>query len=82
MVKVYNKDTSEFLGRISETDLAFLAEQLEEEGLKDRDYYIRKETLEAFKSSGASAHLSEVLQGGLKNLDAIEIRWERDNSEE
>jgi hypothetical protein len=81
MVKVYNKETGEFLGRISTEDIEFLARELEEEGLGDRDYYIRRETLESFPANGASPRLLEVLRGGLRNLDAIEIRWEAENPE-
>ena len=79
MVKVYNKSTNELLGRINEDELAFLQDQLEEEGLEDRDYYLRKETIDEFASSvGATEHLVTVLKTGLRNDDAVEIRWERD----
>ena len=80
MIKVFNKETNEFLGRISEGDIQFLADHLEEESVHDTDYYIRKETLEQFSQQGASPKLMEVLRGGLRSGDAIEIRWERDNS--
>lgn len=78
MVKVYNKATEELLGRISEEELQFLRDQLEEEGLADKDYYLRKETIDEFAASaGATEHLVSVLRGGLRNDEAIEIRWER-----
>ena len=80
MIKISNKETGEFLGRISEADLQFLADQLEEESIKDRDYYIRAETIEGFKVKGASEHLLEVLQGGIRADKAIEIRWEADKT--
>jgi hypothetical protein len=80
MIKVFNKETREFLGRISEGDLAFLADQLEEESIHDNDYYIRQETLETFPQLGASSHLLEVLRGGIRNDTAIEISWERDQT--
>ena len=79
MIKVFNKETNELLGRISEGDLQFLADHLEEESVHDTDYYIRKETLEQFPQQGASAKLMEVLRGGLRTGDALEIRWERDD---
>jgi hypothetical protein len=80
MVKVFNKATAEFIGRISEAELDFLAEQLEEESIKDTDYYIREETLLQFEKDGAPAHLLEVLRGGMRGDNAIEIRWERDKT--
>jgi hypothetical protein len=80
MIKVFNKATGEFIGRISEAELDFLAEQLEEESLKDTDYYIREETLKQFTEDGAPTHLMEVLRGGMRSDNAIEIRWERDKT--
>ena len=78
MIKVFNKTTGEFIGRISEADLKFLAEQLEEESLDDSDYYIRAETLAQFADQNAPAHLMDVLRGGLRSDPAIEIRWEHE----
>lgn len=80
MIKIFNKQTNEFLGRITEADLQFLAEHLEEESIRDTDYYILRETVEQFPQRGASQKLMELLQGGLRSGNAIEIRWERDDS--
>jgi hypothetical protein len=80
MIKVFNKETNEFIGRVSETDLQFLIDHLEEESIRDKDYYILRETVEEFPQQGASAKLMEVLQGGLRGGNAIEIRWERDGA--
>jgi hypothetical protein len=78
MVKVYNKTTNELLGRINEDELTFLQDQLEEDKLNDHDYYIRKETIDEFAASAAATeHLVTVLRTGLRNDDALEIRWER-----
>ena len=79
MVKVFKKDTNELLGRISEEELAFLKDQLEEEGINDHDYYLRRETIDEFAASaGATEHLVTVLKTGLRSDEAVEIRWERD----
>ena len=80
MIKVFNKQTNEFLGRIAEGDIQFLADHLEEESIHDTDYYIIRETVEQFAQQGASPRLMEVLQGGLRGGNAIEIRWERDET--
>ena len=79
MVKVFNKATNELLGRISDEELAFLQDQLEEEGVNDRDYYIRRETIEEFEQSAdATEHLVTILKTGLRSDEAVEIRWERE----
>jgi hypothetical protein len=80
VIKIYNKATNEFLGRITESELQFLVDHLEEESLRDTDYYILRETVEQFPQQGASPKLMEVLRGGLRGDNAIEIRWERDTS--
>ncbi|HYE33107.1 MAG TPA: galactosyldiacylglycerol synthase [Methylomirabilota bacterium] len=79
MIKIYNKSSNELLGRISENDLNFLVEHLEEEELDDPDYYLQKETIEDFEKKGASPKLVEILRSALQGQDAAEIRWERDN---
>jgi hypothetical protein len=81
MIKIFNKTTGEFIGRISEEDLKFLAEQLEEESIHDTDYYIRAETVNDFAQKGASPRLIEVLRGGLRSDNDIEIRWEQDKTD-
>ena len=79
MVKVYNKSTNELLGRISEDELVFLQDQLEEDKLNDHDYYLRKDTIDEFAASaGATEHLVAVLRAGLRNDEALDIRWDRD----
>lgn len=79
MVKVYNKETNEYLGRISLDELTFLQDQLEEESTKDHDYFLTKETIDEFAASaGATEHLVNLLRGGLRNGNTLEIRWERD----
>jgi hypothetical protein len=80
MIKILNKETNELLGRISEADLQFLVDNLEEESVRDADYYILRETIDQFPERGASPKLVEVLRGGLRASNAIEIRWERDSS--
>jgi hypothetical protein len=78
MIKIFNKTTNEFLGRVSEEDLQFLVDQLEEESLDDHDYFLLKETIDEFEQLGGSSRLVQVLKGGLKDQGNIEIRWERD----
>ena len=42
MVYLYNQTTQELLGEISEDELQFLIDQMEEESTKDQDYSITK----------------------------------------
>ena len=81
MIKVFNKDTNELLGRITPEDLQFLQHHLENESLDDHDYYMTRETIESFASLGASETLIALLKGAIRNQNAVEIRWERDGKD-
>ena len=54
MIELRDKDNGTVLGSISEDDLQFLIDHLEEESDDDVDYYINRSTLEIFKEKGAS----------------------------
>ena len=67
----------EVLGTISEEDLDFLADNLQEEFEEDEDYYIDQATLEYLSEQGAGAHLLSVLNGALQDEDeGIEIGYQ------
>ena len=57
MIKLYDKDTGAPLGELSEEQLTFLQEQLEEEGAGDQDYYLNPDTIDLLAEAGAPAGL-------------------------
>ena len=76
MVRLRDKDTGADLGSISEEDLAFLQEQLEEESSSDTDYYINREELEIWKEAGtAPPGLLRMLEEALSTREGFEIQW-------
>jgi len=75
MYKLYNNDTGELVGNISEGQLQFLKDQLEEESLEDQDYEIEPMTLAYFEEQGIDAELLGILQRALGDQEAIIIRW-------
>lgn len=77
MINVYDNETGDKIGSITEEELAFLQTNLEEEWLEDRDYYINLATLEMFEERGADAALLNLLRQGLRGRDEMEIRWSR-----
>jgi hypothetical protein len=77
MIKLYDKDTGQYLGRIADEDLQFLIDNLEEESLTDTDYYINRETLELLKEKGMSEDLAKLIEGAMGENDEIEIGYER-----
>ena len=78
MVKLYEKGTRRYLGRISDEELQFLIDNLEEETLTDTDYYINRATLELLKAKGMSQGLAGLIEGAMGRKDDAEISYERD----
>ena len=74
MKKLYDRETTEFLGSITEQQFQFLVDQLEEESLQDTGYYINQATLELFAQAGADTHLLALLQRALGEREEMEIR--------
>jgi hypothetical protein len=77
MIDLYNDETDELIGSITEADLKVLQEALEEESSDDNDYYIDQATLDVIGDGRATDHLLKVLRDALGSKDGIDIRWER-----
>jgi processive 1,2-diacylglycerol beta-glucosyltransferase len=75
MPNLYNKDTNEFVGIITEDQLEFLKDQLEEESATDTDYYLNRDTLDQFERQGADAGLMELLRKAMGDKEEVEVRW-------
>ena len=76
MIKLRDKETGESLGQISNDDLQFLIDNLEEEWDGDTDYYLNRTTIDMLKDSGADKALIRLLEEALGERDDIEIVWE------
>ena len=77
MIQLHDKDTGAWIGTISEDNLQFLVDQLEEESGDDQDYYINEATLDVFKEAGADKALVSLLRGALNGRTEMEVRWSR-----
>ncbi len=77
MIKIYSAESGQVVGEISEAQLAFLQDQLEEESSEDRDYYLTADTLAMLEEAGADAELSGVLRTALGGRDGADVRWSR-----
>jgi hypothetical protein len=74
MIRLRDKETGADLGTISEEELDFLQDQLEEESSDDTDYYIDQAELEILKENGPPGLIS-LLEQALSNREGIEIEW-------
>ncbi len=77
MIRLRDKASGKLLGWISEEDLQFLIDNLEEEWEEDTDYYINRETVELLKRQGGSQGLIDLLDQALGDKEGIEIQWSR-----
>ena len=77
MIDVYNNDTNELLGSITEADLHVLVDGLEEESEDDQDYYISAATIDVLGDGRATEHLLNLLRKALGSSEGVEIRWQR-----
>ena len=77
MITLTEKGTNKPWGQISEEQLQFMIDHLEEEWLEDQDYAITPLLLENFVEWGADSELVSVLRNGLGGRDEIDIVWNR-----
>ena len=76
MYALYIKSDHRYLGDISDEDLQFLIDNLEEESLNDTDYDLSRLTLEYLRGNGLSPRLAQLLDGALADQDDVEIVYE------
>ena len=77
MIELRDKITNEPLGSISDDELRFLVDELEEESTTDRDYYISSDTIDMLEADGAPASLLTLLKRILGSEEGVEVRWAR-----
>lgn len=77
MVYLYNQTTNDLIGEITEEELQFLIDQMEEESTKDQDYAITAMEIAYFSQHGATSHLIELLNEALADQPEVTILWTR-----
>jgi hypothetical protein len=77
MITLRDKETGAEIGSITEEQLRFLVDQLEEEFEEDRDYYISQPTVDLMEEKGADPELIALLRRAIGDREGIEIEWSR-----
>lgn len=77
-IRLFDNETDAELATVSEAQLQFVIDQLEEETSDDRDYYLNPRTLELLEERGGDGELIGMLRAAMGDREGIEIRWERD----
>ena len=75
MIALRDKDTGADLGTISEGQLRFLVDQLEEEYAEDQDYYINRTMLDVMRQHDADPGLVDLISKAMGERDGVEIEW-------
>ncbi|MGN6107842.1 MAG: galactosyldiacylglycerol synthase [Kofleriaceae bacterium] len=76
MPRLIRIDTGDEIGTITDKQLSFLVEQLEEEHDEDQDYFIDRDTLELLSDNGADPELLALLEKAMGDDDSMDIAWE------
>ena len=77
MIDLYNSETNQLIGSITENELQTLADALEEESADDQDYFIDAATIDLLGDGRATDHLLHLLRTAVGSGEGIEIRWKR-----
>lgn len=77
MFTIYDEATDTAYGTLTEAQLQFLMDHLEEESAEDTDFYINQATVDMLEQEGADAGLVKLLRGALGAREDMDIRWAR-----
>ena len=77
MIQLRDKETGRILGSITEDQLQFLVDQLEEESDADTDYFLNTATLDMFAENAIDPVLLTLLREALGDRQEMEIEWLR-----
>jgi hypothetical protein len=78
MIRLFDAESDAPLGSITEAQLEFLMEELEEESSTDRDYFINVATVDMLEEDGADPALLALLRDALGDREEMEVRWTAD----
>ena len=70
MIKLFG-----LLGEISEDELEFLIDELEEEWADDQDYFLNKPMIDLLETKGAQPALLALLRAAVGDRDGLEFVW-------
>ena len=76
-VQLFEKDTGRPLGTITDDQLRFLVDELEEESPTDTDYYVDAATVDMLEEDGADPALISLLRQLLAGREGVDVRWHR-----
>ncbi len=76
MYQLIDIEHGDEIGIITEDQVQFLIDNLEEEGLEDQDYYIDSDVLSFLVETGCDEELLTMLTEALEGRINIDVRYE------
>lgn len=76
MYQLMDIEHDDEIGIITEDQVQFLIDNLEEEGLEDQDYYINSDVLSFLAENGCDEELLTMLTEALEGRINIDVRYE------
>ena len=77
MIDLYDSETNNLIGSITDAELEFLVDALEEESREDQDYSISPDTIAVLADGQATDHLIALLRAAVGTSEGVDIRWQR-----
>jgi hypothetical protein len=77
MIDLYLKGGKNLLGSITEAELQYLIDSLEETSGQDRDYFVDQSTIDLLADGRATDHLVNLLRTAVGTGDGVEIEWKK-----
>jgi processive 1,2-diacylglycerol beta-glucosyltransferase len=77
MVILKNKSNGQWIGSITDDQLQFLIDQLEEESKTDQDYWLNPAMIEIMEEKGADKSLIDLLRNAIGDNEDLEIIWSK-----
>jgi len=75
MIEIFNKDTGERIGQLTESQFDFLMDNIENEYLENVTYEIDRQVMDLLKSRGADFKILGILDDALKGKKKITIAY-------
>jgi hypothetical protein len=75
MIRLHDAERGTVIGTISEAQLQFLIDELEEESPEDRDYYVSADTVDMLEENGGDPELVALLRSALGGREGLDVRW-------
>lgn len=76
-IHLFDKATDQEIGALTDEQFQFLQDHLESEDADDDDYYLNRDTLDAFDTQGGDPIVVGLLRSAMGAREEMDVRWMR-----